>query len=300
MFYDIHTFYCYFQVYVLAHESQRHPIERHGLRPLLHKATATIEFQNSMIEQNKQYFEGAVGPSQMYRLMQFSTKLCRQINEDVELMKQMEKFNFDLAIVDGVFFTRCLYLIPYRLSVPSITLNAIDDPWSAGLPAVPSLQPMQASAVSNKMNFVQRVQNTLNFVALQLMPRLFIPNSLINEFAPHRPETTFSELYGQSMMVLVNLDSICFDYSRTSVPHYQFLAGVGNVAAKALPDNIEIFMQNVEKGVILVSFGPIPAYSKMPHEILKVFMDAFAQIQQKVIMKYDGDPYKIQYNTKKC
>ncbi len=259
---------------------------------IAHHAPAVKDLEQELISETEALFMGqSGGPRHLKRMMDRSTDMTKQINEDVELILHMQKFNFDLAIVDGVFFVRSLYLIPYRLSIPFITLNAVDDPWAAGLPVLPSVQPTQLAARSNDMSFIERVQNTMSFIIIQLLPALFLPNSIIQEYAPEKPAVTFAELYKQSKLHLVNLDSICFDYPRMSAPHYQFIAGAGNIEANPLPPELKTFVDEAKEGVILVSFGSIAAYSKMPHANLKVFVDAFAQVPQRVIMKYDGEPY---------
>ena len=177
------------------------------------------------------------------------------------------------------------------MSIPYITINANDDPWAAGVPVMPSVQPMQVLQVSNKMNFWERLQNTIAFAAIQVAPMIFMQSSLIEEFAPNKPPVSFADLYLQSQLFLVNLDAICFDYPRISAPNYIFLPGAGNVPAKPLPADLDNFVSKATDGVVLVSFGSIPAFSKMPPPLMKVFMDAFAGIPQKVVMKYDGEPY---------
>ncbi len=266
-------------------------IEQLRLNPVLHSAPATLEFIDSMIRDSDRYFSESIGISVVYNLMDYSNEQCRQINDNRELVETLEKLQFDLAVVDGVFFSRCLFLLPYRLSIPFMTLNANDDPWSAGIPALPSMQPTQTIVAFNCMSFLQRIQNTLSFAMMQILPRLFIPNSMISEFAHHKPATSFPEIYAESKMILVNVDTMCLDYPRVSAPHYQFLSGAGNIPAKPLPPDLETFVGGATDGIVLVSFGSIPAFSKMPHPLLKIFMDAFVGIPQRVIMKYDGEPY---------
>ncbi len=258
---------------------------------MLHNASATLQLIESRIRDSQLYFSQSAGISQTYTLYHCSNEQCRHMNRDRKLVDMLEKLQFDLAIVDGALYSRCLFLLPYRLSIPFMTLKAYDDPWSSGIPALPSMQPSQKIVASNCMSFLQRVQNTLSFAMMQVLPRLFIPNSMISEFAHHKPATSFTEIYAESKMVLVNVDTMCLDYPRVSAPHYQFLSGVGNIPAKPLPPDLETFVGGATDGIVLVSFGSIPAFSKIPHLLLKIFMDAFVAIPQRVIMKYDGEPY---------
>ena len=58
-----------------------------------------------------------------------------------EILDSMKTDRFDLAIVDGMVFVKCTYLIPHRLQVPWITYNNFFDPLSVRLPWLPSFVP---------------------------------------------------------------------------------------------------------------------------------------------------------------
>jgi len=49
------------------------------------------------------------------------------------------------------------------------------------------------------------------------------------------------------------------------------------------------FIENSPHGVILFTFGSIVSISTLPKPVLKVFIEAFAQIPQRVLMKYEGE-----------
>ena len=60
-----------------------------------------------------------------------------------------------------------------------------------------------------------------------------------SKYVPNKPVATLAELYGKSEMFLVNLENMCFDYVRTSGPHYQFISGASARPPQPLPENIE-------------------------------------------------------------
>jgi len=54
---------------------------------------------------------------------------------DSELNQQISEAKFDLAIVDGLDFYRCLLMIPYRHNIKYVTVSPKGDPWSARVSA---------------------------------------------------------------------------------------------------------------------------------------------------------------------
>ena len=221
-----------------------------------------------------------------------STKYCRIIMEDAELMSTMTKKQYDLVLIDGLSFFRCIYIIPHRLKVPFVTLTAFLDPLSAGVTSSPAVEPSQMLPLTNKMSFVQRLSNfgmtlVLNFVMGSF---LTVDNSLLTEFVPDGDVFSFPELYRRSEMWLVNFENLCLDYPRVSAPHYQFIGGSSGVAAKPLPSELAQFVDGAEHGLIVLSFGSIPLLSEWKTEKAEAFMKAFGRLKQRVIIRYTGSP----------
>ena len=223
-----------------------------------------------------------------------STKYCRAIMEDKELMATMMKKQYDMVLVDGMPFYRCIYMIPHHLKVPFITLTALLDSLSAGVTSSPAVEPSQMLALTNKMSFMERLSNfgftmTTNFV---LGSFLTVDNSLLAEYVPDGGVFSFSELYRRSEMWLVNFENQCLDYPRVTAPHYKYIGGSSGVDAKPLPDELSQFVNGAEHGLIVLSFGSIPMLSNWKTEKAEAFMEAFGRLKQRVIIRYTGSPIK--------
>ena len=221
-----------------------------------------------------------------------STKYCRIIMEDEELMSTMTKKQYDLVIIDGLTFFRCIYIIPHRLKVPFITLTALLDPLSAGVTSSPAVEPSQMVPFTNKMSFIERLSNfgislMFNFV---LGSFLTVDNSLLAEYVPDGGVFSFSELYRRSEMWLVNFENLCLDYPRVTAPHYQYIGGSSGVDAKPIPSELSQFVNGAEHGLIVLSFGSIPFLSDWKTEKAETFMKAFGRLKQRVIIRYTGSP----------
>ena len=59
-------------------------------------------------------------------------------------LERLDAMKFDLVLVDGLFFMKCLYLIPHRLGVPFITYTDEIEPLVARVPWLPSFVPFGA------------------------------------------------------------------------------------------------------------------------------------------------------------
>jgi len=80
---------------------------------------------------------------------------------DDDSSDKLEEEQFDVALVDGAFFSKCFYLIPHRLQIPWITIADIVDPNLVKVPWLPSFVPNPVWPLSDKMTFTDRLKNTV-------------------------------------------------------------------------------------------------------------------------------------------
>ena len=94
---------------------------------------------------------------------------CDSILFNENLWNAVKDKKYDLVILDGIMI--CNYIFPYRLDVPYITIAYTHDPWGAGVPAMPSVEPFQGAAQYDpwEMTFTQRTINFLYFVSRTIM-----------------------------------------------------------------------------------------------------------------------------------
>ena len=67
--------------------------------------------------------------------------VCNQTLSNKALMNTIRDQNFDLALMGTTLMMTCMYLIPYKFDIPYVTYEPIDEPWIAGVAALPSNQP---------------------------------------------------------------------------------------------------------------------------------------------------------------
>lgn len=52
----------------------------------------------------------------------------RLLDHNEQLFSELDRLKFDIAIVDGIFLMKCLYLVPHRLHIPWITFTDAVEP----------------------------------------------------------------------------------------------------------------------------------------------------------------------------
>ncbi|KAF7647233.1 hypothetical protein LDENG_00175440, partial [Lucifuga dentata] len=80
-----------------------------------------------------------------------------------------------------------------------------------------------------------------------------------------------------------------FEFPRPTMPNVVYIGGFQCTKAKPLPAELEAFMQSSgQHGVVVMSLGTF--VSALPHKITEAIAAAFAQLPQKVIWRYVGEP----------
>ena len=79
---------------------------------------------------------------------------------------KLEREKFDVAVVDSLYFSKCVYLIPHRLQIPYITFTIAVDPLEIRVSWLPSFVPTLVFPLSEQMNFLERLENTVGLLAV--------------------------------------------------------------------------------------------------------------------------------------
>ena len=280
------------QVHVLTVDRHQKAVDKFGLASHIVQA---VKGRNPF-EAEYEMVQGALFSESTSRLFDVAAKvfeagveLCKEFLENDMLMEILKTEDFDFAVMDGSPPTLCNYIIPYKLGLRYITLLPLPDPWKFRVAAMPSVDPFFLFMYYEQdPSFLERLSSLFMYSVHHLnTPPSIRDDTLIEKYAPEKPSTTFSELYLDSEMVLVNMENICLDRPRVSAPHYLFVGGINTQPAKQLPRDLEDFVKNADKGVILVTFGS--AIKRPPAEIFEKMMWAFAKLEQKVLMRFDGN-----------
>ena len=206
---------------------------------------------------------------------------CRLLTvENDDNLDKLEREKFDVVIVDYLWFTKCMYLIPHRLQIPWISFTVSIDPLAARVPWLPSFVPVVTLPLSEQMTFIERLHNTFALFFYSLIMPLAIPElpqEVQNKFRRYGSFKSLDELVLKSAMWFPNIDNI-LDYPRPMMPN---MVSTGGLTIKRstgqLPPDIRNFIDGVEKGVILMTFGSVSP--NIPAPMVEEFSSAFRRLK---------------------
>ncbi|KAG9340334.1 hypothetical protein JZ751_021786 [Albula glossodonta] len=215
-------------------------------------------------------------------------RVAHTILEDQVLIKQLKEANFDLVLTDpalpaGILLAHYLQL-PLVLNVRWISSG---EGHFAIAPSPLSYIPQMFSHFSNKMDFLQRLQN-LFYHALSLYMHHVISNppyqAVCDRFFPEGVDT-LSILQGADLW-LMRVDFV-FEFPRPTMPNLVYIGGFQCRTARPLPPELEEFVQSSgEHGVVVMTLGTL--LGDLPPQISEIIASAFARLPQKVVWRHLG------------
>lgn len=190
-------------------------------------------------------------------------------------------------------------LIAWKLGIPTINLlrgmPCSLDAKSAGCPSPPSYVPRFFTGYTDKMNFKERVINTLVASLEPLFCRLLYWrfDQIAYQFLGE--EVGVAEVLSHSDIWLLRTD-FALEFPRPLMPNVVLVGGINCKVRNPLPDDLGSWVSG-EHGFVVFTLGTM--VSDMPEEMTSVFLKAFAQIPQKVIWRFVGQvPENIPENVK--
>ena len=153
-------------VYILLSNKWEPPayIEQSGLEIIRYQAdeppvTETKEWSKKFadIHMNSKVSLGILRA----QIQDFSRE-CQYILSDTNLLNHLKTLRIDLALVDGLPFYNCIYILPYMLSIPYASLIIAPSVLNTGVPLLPSFCPFISfgKPMTERMTFTERVANT--------------------------------------------------------------------------------------------------------------------------------------------
>ncbi|XP_041030905.1 UDP-glucuronosyltransferase 2A2-like isoform X1 [Carcharodon carcharias] len=240
-----------------------------------------------------------------YKLMSFMytchssvQKLSILVFENKTLLSQLENLHFDLVLADPVFPIGPM--LAYYLKLPlvyNVRWLASGEAHFLFVPSPLSYIPIPGSRLTDKMSFLQRTKNVI-LSLLQLSVTKFLIHPMYNELY-HRylgPDTDIETILLGADVWLMRADFI-FEFPRPTMPNIVYIGGFQCKPSKPLAAEFEELIQSSgEHGIIVMSLGTM--VSSLPMHISMKIAEAFAQVPQKVIWRYEGKiPSNIENNT---
>ncbi|XP_071481852.1 UDP-glucuronosyltransferase 2B37-like [Diadema antillarum] len=230
---------------------------------------------------------------------------CEDLFEDHEVLRRLREYDgyvIDVTWLCGVYVKAYLakYTDTKNISVtivaPMAPLPYIFE--EAGSPFMPSYQPMPASKLSSSMSFSERIKNTMIYLICVLLFDTPDPLSLAITVDMSRLVNKYDldpilrRRIGQYVdLYFINSD-FSVEFPFPLMPNVIPVGGLTSGPAKPLDKDLEEFMQSSgDHGVVLYSLGSYYASITLSHpDIIKMFVDAFSRIPQKVILHLKEPP----------
>lgn len=137
---------------------------------------------------------------------------------------------------------------------------------------------------------MERLHNTIvshvedlhyHFITKKTQRRLY------NELFP-KAKKSFDEMYHSPAVIFLN-SHVSNMSPRPYMPNMVEIGGIHIEPAKALPNDIQDYMDSAKDGVVYFSMGSVLKSTQWPEEKLQEIIKALGKLKQKVIWKYE-DP----------
>ncbi|XP_022163790.1 UDP-glucuronosyltransferase 2B4-like [Myzus persicae] len=206
---------------------------------------------------------------------------------------------FDLVLAE--FFTSTPIFAPIATVVdapivgfcPMITFPWIND--VMGMDTTMSYMPNILSDSSDRMSFFQRISNIVK-TAIIYIAFNWIYTPIIRQINNHhygiQTESAIKSMANLSMIMTNNYHSMFLPFPQ--LPGIVEVGGIHVVDEKPIPQDLNDFINNADRGVILFSLGTVVSEESLSADKLYNILDAFSKVKQRVIMKFDSEKYKIQ------
>ncbi|KAK7904674.1 hypothetical protein WMY93_017281 [Mugilogobius chulae] len=205
-------------------------------------------------------------------------------------MKKMHDGQFDLMLTDPAFPVGVIlgsYLkLPMVFNVRWINNG---DSHFAMAPSPSSYVPISGTELTDKMEFEERVKNVLYYFYSQIELQFFINPAYYDLMSRHfSPGTDLLSLELSADIWLVRADFV-FEFPRPTMPNVVYIGGLQCHEPSPLSGDLQSFVESSgDDGVVIMSLGTL--VSALPRKTTEAIAEAFAELPQKVIWKYIGQP----------
>ncbi|XP_063069136.1 UDP-glucuronosyltransferase 2B17-like [Engraulis encrasicolus] len=218
--------------------------------------------------------------------------------DDQQFMQSLKEAKYDLVLADPVSPTGPI--LAHYLNLPlvfNVRWTAHGEGHFAIAPTPLSYVPMPMFELTDRMSFLERVCNIFFFAFYEYQAQFLIGpkyNALTNKY--FGPDVHYFQLIQGADIWLMRVD-FTFEFPRPTMPNIVYMGGFQCKPVKPLPQHVEDFVQSSgEHGVVIMSLGTL--VSELPKRIVEEMAAAFAQLPQKVIIRYTGvKPSTLGNNT---
>jgi len=230
--------------------------------------------------------------------------LCRATFETQHFKDVMsgKHGKFDVVFTE-IFGSDCFTAVAHKLKLPLISVvTAPDFPWMhdrVGSVDNPSYLIVGMEPFAGKMNLWQKLQNVFMYVYHRYIHKAYAndpSDPVVREFFGE-DMPPIAELVKNTSLIMVNRH-VSINPARPVNPN---VINVGGLHLKdARPDrhgaglapDLRAWMDGAEHGVIFFTLGSLVRSSSLPKDTIDGLLQAFGQLPQRVLWKYETDDIK--------
>lgn len=199
---------------------------------------------------------------------------------------------FDLVIVEQ-FMNEAHLGFAQHFKAPLIVfssvgyLKSIND--MVGNPTIPSYVPHSFSGFSTKMNFYQRLENTILSIFDWLLKELLVfpeHDKLLKQYFPNASD--LKDVIHNISLVLLNSYSGITDPVPV-LPNMIEIAGFHIEPSENLPRRLNKFLDLAKEGVIIFNMESYLKEKELTSEILDIFSGVFSEFKGNVLWKFENE-----------
>ncbi|KAK7865278.1 hypothetical protein R5R35_012575 [Gryllus longicercus] len=227
----------------------------------------------------------------------YSSHQCLSIQKHdawKQLMNYPPDTKFDLLITESIGAECLLGGIQRFGDPPIVSINAFNVPFwmleTSGTPNMLSHIPHYVFTGTDHMTFWQRVTNAMYYIYsyyhyyYNYLPAM--DKAAREYYGPNVP--SYSEVQQRISISMANYHPV-LDYPFAITPNLIPVAGMQIKDPKPLPQDLQNFLDGAKEGVIFFSLGTNLRSEKLTPEKRKALMEAFAELPQKVLWKFEAD-----------
>lgn len=142
---------------------------------------------------------------------------------------------------------------------------------------------------SDRMNFFERLKNFLYFLGTKMMYKYYsihinkVAKQYFGESLP-----PLEDIAANTSLLLINTH-VSYSQVRPLVPAIVEVGGIHIEPPKKLPQDLEKFISEAKHGVVFFSLGSTLRTATLPAEKREALLDAFAELPQRVLWKWEDD-----------
>ncbi|XP_046344334.2 2-hydroxyacylsphingosine 1-beta-galactosyltransferase-like [Haliotis rufescens] len=257
-----------------------------------------IQKHNTFFEQTEKVIMDGTGLLKMliFMIKPVITNLCHSAFSDQDVLNEFQEDKYDLAVVEGLPMTGCIFSIPVYLGIPYAAIGSFIDPQDAMMPLQTTLFPSFYLPYSNDMTFLERFINTIIYFLNPLIKYAIIPSLDLSSFSEKLKTVDTRNLIKDSVLFLENSDYF-IDHPKALFPNFLQVGGLTASPSNPLPEDLRKYIDGARDGVIIVTFGSVLKH--VPQRVVERMMNAMTRLGQRILFKHNNEELKGNIKTMK-